>query len=98
MIDLLSAAAQLAQYTVDVSPLPNVAANPNRVQIILSVIFSIIGALSLLFVTVGGFRYVASQGDPQAAARAKGTITYALVGLVVSICAVSIVTFVMGRF
>lgn len=97
MLEILNSVGLLAQYTVDVSTLPNVNTGPNRVQIILSVVFGIIGALSLLFVTIGGFRYVASQGDPQAAARAKGTIMYALVGLVVSICAVAIVTFVMGR-
>jgi hypothetical protein len=97
MIDLLQAVSQLAVYTVDVSPLPNVSTGPNRVRVMLSVVFGVLGALSLLFVTIGGFRYVASQGDPQAAARAKGTITYALVGLLVSICAVAIVTFVMGR-
>ena len=84
-------------YKVDVTPLPKTTATPEKVQTVLGIVFSIIGALSLLMVVIGGFRYIASQGDPQAASRAKGTIMYALIGLVVSISAVAIVTFVIGK-
>ena len=38
-----------------------------------------------------------SQGDPAKIKQAKDTILYALVGLVVSIFAVAIVGFVVGR-
>jgi hypothetical protein len=77
--------------------LPDPSTGPDQNKNIYSIVFAVTGALSLLMVTVGGFRYVASQGDPQAAARAKGTITYALIGLLVSVSAVAIVTFVVGR-
>ena len=87
----------LAQYRVDISPLPQVSTGPDRIQVILTVIFTLLGALSVMFITIGGFRYVASQGDPQAAARAKNTIFYAIIGLIVAICSVAIVTFVLGK-
>ncbi len=86
-----------AQYQVKVGPLPHTQATPEKVQAFLAIVFTIIGALSLLMFTIGGFRYVASQGDPQATARAKGTLIYALVGLLVSISAVTIVTFVLDN-
>ncbi|HSH55901.1 MAG TPA: hypothetical protein VK983_03680 [Candidatus Limnocylindrales bacterium] len=89
--------ALLAQTTtqIDIRPLPGTAATPAKVQAILTILFSIIGALSLLMFTIGGFRYVASEGDPQATGKAKGTVIYSLVGLIVSISAVLIVTFVL---
>ena len=56
------------------------------------------GALSVIFVIVGGFRYVISGGNPGDVVRAKATITYALVGLFVSILAVTIVNYVATLF
>jgi len=82
---------------VDVKALPQPAADSSKVQAIFRIVFGIIGALSLLMMTIGGFRYITSDGDPQNAAKAKGTVIFALVGLIVSISAVAIVTFVLER-
>jgi hypothetical protein len=76
--------------------LPHAAASANKIQMILSIVIGIVGALCLLFITIGGFRYILSQGDPGAIAKAKGTIVYALVGLIVVILAEAIVAFVFG--
>ncbi len=96
-LNLIIAQVQNAdKYKVDLSPLPVVDATPARVQIMFAIVFTVIGALSLLMFTIGGLRYVASQGDPQATAKAKGTIIYATVGIIVSMLAVTIVTFVLG--
>lgn len=62
---------------------------------VLQLVFGLLGAIALLMVTIGGLKYVSSQGDPQATAKAKNTILYAIVGLVVAIAAFSIVTFVV---
>lgn len=64
----------------------------------LQVFFGLLGAIALLIVTIAGFRYVISQGDPQATAKAKNTILYALIGLAVNIFAFTIVTFVVKGF
>ncbi|MEO6513583.1 MAG: hypothetical protein ABIR37_02725 [Candidatus Saccharimonadales bacterium] len=82
---------------IDASSLPHTTAGNATVKLVLGIVFSVVGALALLFITIGGFRYVLSQGDPQATSKAKNTILYALVGLVVAIVAQVIVTFVIGR-
>ncbi|MCX6805928.1 MAG: hypothetical protein NTY56_00575 [Patescibacteria group bacterium] len=46
---------------------------------------------------VGGLKYTLSQGEEKAAAGAKDTILYAVVGLVVSVMAFAIVNFVLGE-
>ena len=86
----------LAVTPIDISPLPQVSTD-GKIQVILNFGFVVIGALSLLMLTIGGFRYIISEGDPQGISKAKGTIIYALIGLLVSISAVSIVTFVIQK-
>jgi hypothetical protein len=75
--------------------LPRVAATNSQLQLILNIIIGIVAALSVLFVVIGGMRYVLSSGDPQAASKAKNTIIYATVGLAISIFAEAIVAFAL---
>ncbi|HVU59862.1 MAG TPA: pilin [Candidatus Saccharimonadales bacterium] len=84
---------------IDIGSLPNPGGVGSGAIIarILQIVFAVVGSLAFLFLVLGGFNYVSSQGDAQKAAKAKGTIVYALVGLVVAILAQSIVSFVAGR-
>ena len=77
--------------------LPRVAAGGTQVNQILQVVFGIIGGLALLFIIIGALRYTISAGDPQAAAKARSTIIYAAVGLVIAVSAEAIVTFVLSK-
>lgn len=86
-----------AQYDIKLDTLPKVEAGPTQIESILTIVFTIIGALSVLFFVAGGMRYITAQGDPQQISQAKGTLIYSLVGLLVSISAVAIVTFVLGK-
>jgi hypothetical protein len=79
------------------NPFPEVPAGQNVITTILNIVFGVVGSLSLLFIVIGGFRYVVSGGDPQNTARAKNTIIYAVVGLVVTLLAAAIVNYVVGN-
>lgn len=84
---------------LDLTSLPN----PQHIadgQIIatgLSIVFAIAGAIAFLYLVIGGFHYVSSQGDPQKVAKAKGTIMYALIGIIVVILAETIVGTIMSK-
>ncbi len=52
------------------------------------------GGIAVLFLIVGGFQYVASRGNEEATEKAKKTITYAVVGIVVIVLAFAIVAIV----
>lgn len=86
-----------AESSINVVSLPHTGAGSGEVKLILSIVFAVIGALALLFITLGGFRYIISQGDPQGTAKAKNTIIYAVAGLLVALGAEAIVTFVIGK-
>lgn len=57
----------------------------NLVPFIISLLLFIVLALSLLFLIIGGITWITSGGDKEGLAKAKGTITYAIVGLVLAL-------------
>lgn len=77
--------------------IPCNTATDSTLQKILSTVFIIIGSLSVIFIIVGGIQYVVSGGNPEQTSKAKNTILYAIIGLVVSISATVIVNFVLNR-
>ena len=63
----------------------------------LNLVFGVAGAVAVIIIAIAGLKYVVSQGNPQETAKAKDTILYALVGLVVCVLAFTITSFVAGR-
>lgn len=49
--------------------------------------------IAVIVIVVGGIQYVVSNGNPSAVQKAKQTIMYAAIGLVISLLAVAIVNF-----
>ena len=73
------------------------SAGPTFVQSALTIVIGITAALSVLFIAIGGARYIFSQGDPGAVTKAKSTIMFALIGLIVAIFAQLLVVFVINK-
>jgi hypothetical protein len=84
-------------HAIQPGNLPNVSTGTQTLKTIIGIVFGIIGALSLLMITISGLRYVLSAGDPQKASTAKNGIVFALVGLIIALTAESLVAFVIGR-
>jgi TRAP-type C4-dicarboxylate transport system permease small subunit len=77
--------------------LPTVSANSDALQLVLQIVFGIAAAVAVLYIVIGGFRYVISNGDPSGAAKARNTVIYAVVGLAVAVSAEALVTFVLAN-
>ena len=69
---------------------------PNIVENILESIILVLGIVAVIFIIVGGFQYMSSAGDTSKIQKAKNTILYAVIGLVVCILAFIIVNFVIS--
>lgn len=67
------------------------------VAIIVNTLLFLIGAISVLMVIVGAFMYTTSGGDSAQLTKAKNTIIYSIVGLVVAALAYAIVTYVVSQ-
>ena len=61
---------------------------------IMGAVFGIMGSIAVIVVIVGGLLYVVSGGDPKRTGKAKETILYAAIGIVISLSAYAIVTYI----
>ncbi len=62
----------------------------------LNVLFLAAGLTAVVFVILGGVRYITSTGDPTRIESAKTTILYAVIGLIVTVLAVPISAFLIN--
>ncbi|MCA9309287.1 hypothetical protein KC973_02830 [Candidatus Saccharibacteria bacterium] len=65
------------------------------IQRVVNMFSIVVGAVSVIMIIIGGFRYIISGGDSTAVTAAKNTILYAIVGLVIVLFAQVIVRFVI---
>jgi hypothetical protein len=74
-------------------------ANPARdlLNSVIDVMAFIAGALAVIFLIFGGFRYVKSGGDSGKVSEAKNMIAYALIGIIVVVLARQLILFVLNR-
>ena len=77
------------------SRLPHAAADDNYIQNIFNGIYAIAGIVAIAFVVVGAVQYVTSSGEPGKIAKAKSTIMYSVIGLVIVVLAAAITAFVI---
>ncbi len=64
---------------------------------IINVASLLVGAVCVIMIIFGGFRYMVSGGDSSGVTTAKNTILYAVVGLVVVLLSQALVRFVFTR-
>lgn len=58
---------------------------------------ALVGGLAVIFIVIGGIRYIMAGGDPKSTDSARNQITGALIGLVIALLAVVIVN-IVGNF
>ncbi len=64
---------------------------PSFIVKLINIILSVVGILAVLFIIIGGLRYITSAGSPASVTAAKNTVLYALMGLIVSVLSFAIV-------
>ena len=69
----------------------------NIIWKIVQFLFVALGGIAVIMIIVGGIQYATSQGDSGALQKAKNTILYAIIGLVVAIAATTIVSFIINN-
>ena len=70
---------------------------PGFVTNLVKVMLFIVGTLSVVMIIYGGIKYTTSAGDSSKITSAKNTIMYSIIGLVVSVLAYTIISFVMAN-
>lgn len=76
----------------------NSTSNVERlIKNIINTLSVLVGAICVIMIIIGGFKFVTSAGDSNATTSARNTVLYALVGLVIVAFAQVIVQFVLQR-
>lgn len=82
---------------LDNVPKPPGGLGQTDVAAILQIVFGVAGGVALIVIVIAGMRFVTSMGDPQSTMRARNTIIYTAIGLVVCIMAFAIVRLTIGQ-
>lgn len=68
---------------------------PTLIKTLINTLLFVVGALAVVMIIVSGVLYVISTGDAGKVAKAKNTLMYSIVGLVVSFLAYAVVNWVL---
>ena len=69
----------------------------NSVQGIINAIIAVLGIVAVLVIILGGVQYMTSSGDSAKVKKAKDTILYAVIGLIVAALSAVIVNYVISK-
>ena len=61
---------------------------------IISVVLGVVALIAVIFIIVGGVQYITSSGDTGKAMKARNTILYSVIGLIIAILSFAIVIFI----
>ncbi|OGY37263.1 MAG: hypothetical protein A3E36_01090 [Candidatus Andersenbacteria bacterium RIFCSPHIGHO2_12_FULL_45_11b] len=67
----------------------------NRIHDIVNAFLVLVGIIAAIYLVMGGVRYIMSEGEEQQAAKAKMTMLYALIGIILIGLSAAIVNFVI---
>jgi len=69
----------------------------NTIIRIINALLVLAAIAAIVFVIIGGVRYITAQGDEDAVEQAKNTVIYAIIGIIVIILAAVIVNFFVSQ-
>lgn len=100
----VGAASDIATQACNVDPSAAICADINNdsqlttmATNIINTALMIVGVLAVAMIIFSGISYVTSAGDKAKTTKAKNTLIYSIVGLVVAISAYAIVNFVLSK-
>jgi hypothetical protein len=68
------------------------------VKRIVNILLYVLGAISVIMIIVGGIMFATSAGDSGAVTKAKNTVLYSVIGLIVAFLSYAIINWVIGLF
>jgi len=82
----------------EIPNIPKVPITDGTISNGLTAVFAVAGVVAVIFIIIGAINYVLSQGESSRTKKAKETIVYAIVGLVITTLAFTIVQVVLWVF
>lgn len=67
------------------------------IKAIINILSIVIGAVAVIMIIIGGFKYITSGGSTDSVTGAKNTILYAVIGLIIVSLSQILVRFIIGK-
>lgn len=80
-----------------INPIPTFGSIQAVVAALINIAFMAAGVVAIIFLIIGGFRYVTSSGNQEAIEGAKATILNAIIGLIIIFLSFLIVNYILGE-
>lgn len=90
-------------YLADLNTKPGTVGTENDTNLegnitgIINSVIAVLGILAVIVIIIGGIQYMTSNGDSGKVKKAKDTILYGIIGLVIVILSAAIVNFVIAK-
>ena len=68
---------------------------PDLVKSSITILLYAAGIIAVIVIVIGSIRFITSEGDSAAATKARNTVIYAAVGLVLAVLAYALVNFIV---
>ena len=89
-----------AQQIINESQIPDAVQGPSAAELISNVVgilFFVVGSASVIVLIVAGIMFVVSAGNEKTTKQAKDAILYAIVGIIISVAAFAITSFINNQ-
>lgn len=96
----VTASSPIGEFVEGANSGANTATNADlmdTIKNIINVVLGIVGIVAVVMMIIGGISFITSQGDAGKVTKARNTILYGVVGLVVALLAFAIVNFVLDN-
>ncbi len=70
---------------------------PATIKNTINILLYVAGVIAVIIIVIGGIRFVTSEGDANSANKAKNSVVFAAVGLVLAVIAYAIVNLVLSN-
>ncbi len=64
---------------------------------IANILLWLVAAIAIIYILIGGYKYIFSFGNPEAIEHAKNTLVYAIIGLILALSAILIMNFIYDQ-
>ncbi len=69
----------------------------SQIEAIFNTVYFVVGIVAVISIIIGALRYASANGDSSIIQRAKNTILYSVIGLIVVISAAAVTSFVINN-
>ena len=90
-------ASELLKTTAQTAGISSTKALPDVIGSIINAALSLLGLVFLGLALYAGFKWMTAQGDSKAVDEAQGTLKNAVIGMIITVSAYALSTFIMGQ-